>query len=1070
MPFKMAMESGMRLFNDGLAAEVSFTSKSKIKRMALSSLFVAMFAGGVQANTEFEFAPVDDGILKLMGQLESDKDPKCHATATRLEGLIYGTPLSEGARYAKSEYQKQLVKQIWMVASKAYPAQDPLTEQAVADATNNLFKTRLVKSDAEAYWQVELDNQQVTITERDQKHYGSIAYTLRAMLAVQQDVLLDFDLELPELSDQATSYITEQVDLVTLSLLKLADERARKADLYEVSTNHIESSWLQLFPEFESADSNQPVTLVAGAQSGLLTQLIDQKIAAFSQYNDVNQTLFIRNLQVYFAKLAMPEAERDRASFKQYFTEAMIAFSGTLYLNAQAYAQQAKGITIKEADVAAALHSVLPHDVNEYEDVIFYPKYAKDQQVIIESYDMDAFRDSGLHWVYFKEALVDAKEMVKLEADPFAAELLSEAIAHYGVLLLREAGAIGKASSQQHLSAELIAQSYQSIESNIAAHTKYQPEQNVKATIVSADSGKNRSNSKVKYFENISNDQNFKAEHRSSDWLSRQLRSYLEKDADTGIITIPPAFGGSGIAAEDINGDGLTDMLVLSGLGNKLFVNTGKGLMDVTEQSGLVNLSRKPGAKNSAGEPRQPLIADWDNDGDQDIIITYVDELHHVYRNDGSGKFEDISVQVNLGGVGSVGGPATTADFNNDGLLDIYIQYFGNYLKGDLPTLKRRNDNGGENVLFINKGNFTFKQANKALGANNNGWGQSVTHADLNMDGWQDLIVGNDFGVNAYYINQQGKGFKDYATSIGTDKPSYTMNLSLSDLNRDGIADVYVSNIVTMNKDQKYVLPSEDTTAEFNPDKLANMRVVEGNDLFLSAKNATGALKYQHSDLVGRGFSSTGWAWDADFFDVDNDGDDDLYVLNGMNDYYVYSKKNPYYTDPETGELLDVDFPDAAKASNVFFVNSGGKLNNVSALSGLDFIGNSRSATYLDIDSDGDLDVAVNNYHDTAQLFANQAQKLNNNWLKITLEGSPQNGVNRDAIGAQIIVTTENDGYTWRQVNGSQGYMSVHPKEQHIGLGKAKQAQVTVIWPNGKRQQFEQVDANRSYAISYPAE
>lgn len=76
-------------------------------------------------------------------------------------------------------------------------------------------------------------------------------------------------------------------------------------------------------------------------------------------------------MQVYFAKLAMPESDQDKATFKQYFTEAMIAFSGTLYLNAQAYAQQAKAITIKEADVAVALHSVLPHDVNEYEDVIF---------------------------------------------------------------------------------------------------------------------------------------------------------------------------------------------------------------------------------------------------------------------------------------------------------------------------------------------------------------------------------------------------------------------------------------------------------------------------------------------------------------------------------------------------------------------------------------------------------------------------------------------------------------------------------------------------------------------------
>ena len=448
-------------------------------------------------------------------------------------------------------------------------------------------------------------------------------------------------------------------------------------------------------------------------------------------------------------------------------------------------------------------------------------------------------------------------------------------------------------------------------------------------------------------------------------------------------------------------------------------------------------------------------------------MITYVDEQHRVYRNEGDGKFTEVSNIAQLGGNKAVGGPATTFDVNNDGLLDIYIQYFGNYLKGDLPTLKRRNDNGGKNVLFINKGDFKFELAPEALGADNSGWGQAVTHTDLNMDGWQDLIVGNDFGVNAYYINKQGKGFVDYSAKIGTDKPSYTMNLSLSDLNRDGHADIYVSNIVTMNKDQKYVLPSEDTIAEFNPDKLANMRVVEGNDLFLSAFNDKGALKYQHSDLVGRGYSSTGWAWDADFFDVDNDGDDDLYVLNGMNDYYVYSTDNPYYSDPITGESLNVDFPDAAKASNVFFLNSGGKLSNVSAMSGLDIVANSRSAAYLDFDQDGDLDVVVNNYHGTAQLFENQAQKLGNNWLKIRLQGSPEHGVNLDGIGAQIIMGTDEDGYSWRQVSGSQGYMSVHPKEQHMGLGKSTKAKVVVIWPNGQRQYFDNVEANQSYTIRY---
>ncbi|WP_282167748.1 CRTAC1 family protein [Shewanella japonica] len=1017
--------------------------------------------------TVFDSLPNKSSLLELMGKLESTKDPKCHATATRLEGLIYGTPLSEEARYAKTEYQKSLVRTIWELAATQNPSVEVLTKEQVYKASQSLFSVEQTQINDKPGWRVSVDDIQEEITARDQQHYGSIAYTLRAMLAVEQEVLLDFDVELPSLSNSAAEEVTHLVDLMTLTLLKISDITARTSDEYQITASVVNDVSHTLLPNMHlNQVSSTELTSSASRKavsSGLFMGLIDKKIAAFNQYNDVNQTLFARNLQVYFAKLSMPKDEAEARAFKQYFTEAMIAFSGTLYLDAQSKADSS--VIIGESDVAASIHGLLPHDVNEYEDVIFYPNYPKEQQVIIESYDMDAFRDSGLHWTFLKEALIDAGDLVKLEADPFAAELLSEAIAHYGVLLLRKSGEMGKELGIKELNSTLIAKTYEELNQDIINYAAYKPSNVAQAQIISADSEKLTSSER--YFNNVTVSKGVLSEHRSSDWLSRQLRSYLDKDDQTGIITIPPAFGGSGVAAEDINGDGLTDILILSGLGNKLFLNRGDNFEDVTEQAGLLNVSRREGSEKSAGEPRQPLIADLDNDGDQDIIITYVDELHHVYRNDGDGKFTEVSSLSNLGGVGMVGGPATTFDVNNDGLLDIYIQYFGNYLKGDLPTLKRRNDNGGKNVLFINKGDFKFEETKNALGADNNGWGQAVIHTDLNLDGWQDLIVGNDFGVNAYYINNQGNSFVDYSSKIGTDKPSYTMNLSLSDLNRDGIPDIYVSNIVTMNKDQKYVLPSQDTQAEFNPTKLANMRVVEGNDLFLSTKNAKGAINYQQSDLVGRGYSSTGWAWDADFFDVDNDSDDDLYVLNGMNDYYVYSTDNPYYADPHSGESMNVQFPDAAKASNVFFLNSGGKLDNVSAMSGLDIIANSRSAAYLDFDNDGDLDIVINNYHDSAQLFENQAQKLKNNWLKIKLQGAPDLGVNLDGIGAQIIIGTKDDTYSWRQVSGSQGYMSVHPKEQHVGLGKANSAKVVVIWPNGERQSFENVLANRSYTIRY---
>jgi len=552
--------------------------------------------------------------------------------------------------------------------------------------------------------------------------------------------------------------------------------------------------------------------------------------------------------------------------------------------------------------------------------------------------------------------------------------------------------------------------------------------------------------------------------HRSSDWLSRLLRSYLKKDENTGIITIPPAFGGSGIAAGDINNDGRNDLLVLGGLGNRLYVNRGEGVFeDITDTAGI---SWQRAGDKTHGEVRQPIIADFDNDGLQDILITYVDDQHRLYRNLGNETFADVTAQSGLGGEGMVGGPATVFDYDNDGLLDVYITYFGNYLKGVLPTLARRNTNGEANRLFRNTGNFTFADVTAGSGLDNNGWGQAVTHTDFDMDGLQDVIVGNDFGVNAYYRNLGGGRFRDIAGELGTDKPSYTMGIGLADLNDDLFPDVYISNIVTMNKDQKYVLPSADTPMEFNPDKLANMRVVEANDLFISSGN-TGLPSYQSSDAVERGYSATGWSWGAEFFDSDNDGDDDLYVVNGMNEFNVYSSDNPYYTDPLSNQSKDIHIPVSTRETNVFFVNQDGRLNNVSRGSGLDLLGNSRSAAYLDIDGDGDLDIALNNYHEQARIFRNDSAPEDNAWLKVKLEGAPTRGVNRDAIGARLILRTADGNIVWREIHGSSGYMTVQPKQQHFGLGNQDSAALEVIWPNGERQLFKNIEANQAVHIQY---
>ncbi|WP_299880389.1 CRTAC1 family protein [uncultured Cocleimonas sp.] len=1005
-------------------------------------------------------------ILSSIKDLEGRKDPKCYATASRLENFMYGTPLTDAARFAKNNLQAQWVNDVWERASNLAKQnkQTDINAEHIKTASKSILD---FSKNTFGDWEVKFQNSDpVVINKVDERQYGSIAYSLRAILAAQQKSEKDPSKSILPLSKAAIDELKLSLDIFTLAVLKQTDQQARLSNSYTLEKDVLVSTWERLSGLKQQTSENNISKVSKPIKLELLNSIIKQKISSYEAYNKISNQLFVRNLQVYFARSSWPKDPEVGKQFKGLFTESMIAFAADLYKGAEANALKKGHAFIEESDVSDFVQRFIPHHINDYEDAIFFPALEPKDRIEIESYDMDAFRDTGIHWRYLQYAIDDPEFKAFLEPDPFASELIVENIAQFGVLALRMTGVVGKKQGKKRIELDHFSTAIKEIQSRINLHQKVanQTKQIQQSTISSVESGQ-RETKQQTYFSDVTEDLGIDFMHRSSDWLNRLLRSYLKKDSTTGIITIPPAFGGSGVAAEDINNDGLDDILILSGLGNKLYVNRGnEKFEDITKTAGLNWVRSKD---NLPGEPRQPVIADFNNDGKQDILITYVNDIHRVYMNLGNEKFEDVTATANLGGQDLVGGPATVFDFDNDGLLDIYITYFGNYLKGVLPTLKRRNSNGLPNRLFKNMGGFKFKDVTAGSNLDHSGWAQAVTHTDLDNDGLQDVIVGNDFGINAYFKNLGNGKFENITAKIGTDKPSYTMNIGLADLNDDLFPDIYISNIVTMNKDEKYVLPTESTEMKFNPEKLANMRVVEANDLFLSQPKSDKQLTYKLSQAVDRGYSSTGWSWDADFFDADNDGDEDLYVLNGMNEFNLYSSENPYYTDPVENKKLDVFIPTDTKESNVFFINDNGRFQNVSKQSGIDFLGNSRSAAYLDIDQDGDLDIVINNYHDKAVVYKNNAEQLKNNWLKIKLEGAPEKKINKDAIGAKIIITTESGRRIWREIHGSIGYMSAHPKLQHIGIGKSSKADLLVVWPNGHTQKISDLKANQSHLIKY---
>ncbi|WP_367389211.1 CRTAC1 family protein [Lewinella sp. LCG006] len=1023
----------------------------KHQYLVLFSLTILLFSYSIHAQEFPAYSPV----LTEMGALESARDPKCHATASRLEDFLYGTPLTFEARKARINFQQALVENIWLVYTKAVednPGADPLA----------LFKATVAQRMAfrEDEKGVELllpGGQKMQITARDYRQYSSIAYAFRAILAVQQSCIMA-DKQLAPLDGQALEYFKKTIDIAVLGLLQQADQIARRNNSQQIEEAHLlqaAENWPMLPVEITptiGGSNIKPATFIY--------PLVEQKLAAYQAYNQISQAVFLRNVQVYFSKILWPSEAEASIDLKNHFTEMMVAFSGEVLLHAQTLAQSAGSANIRYEDMYHAVQDYLPHTVNPFEDVDYFPRLAPKNNTVIQAYDLDAFRDSGLHWQYLKFALEDRGDALKLLPNPFALEMLVEGVAQFAVLIFREAGEDAKANNQERLAIANLNQALQQFQANLQAYESLPPLSKEAPKMASAQTRVPLNNDQL--FVETSAPLGVNYEHRNSDWLSRLIRGYVVKeDENLARLSIPPAFGGSGVAAEDIDGDGWDDLLLLGGQGCALYRNDGgKSFTPMTATAGI-NWQRADG---TYPEPRQPLIADFNNDGKQDILIIYADDNHRLYQNEGHWTFSDQTDKAQLGGAGLVAGPATVIDYDRDGLLDIYIGYFGNYLKGELPTLKRHNTNGSPNKLFRNLGNFRFVDASAGSGVENQGWTQAVGHTDINGDGWQDLIAGNDFGINSYYLNNQDGTFTDISSQIGTDKPSYTMNVGVGDINGDLSPDFYISNIVVMEKDDKYVLPNEDTRAHFDAKSLATMRVVEANDLFVSQKNNDAIPVFEQATNIGRGYSATGWSWDADFFDYDNDSDLDLYCLTGMNQYSVYGVNNPYYTSPE-GEEVDVRFAQSSAEHNILFENTEGTLQVAEIPGELAYSGTSRSAAYFDYDKDGDLDIIVNEYQGRAKLFRNQAERNHFHWVAFRLN-SAKKGVNRDVIGAQIILTLPDGRQLWREVHSTDGYLSVHPKTLHFGLGEATTFSLEIIWPDGQKEQHSDLSIDKFHQIT----
>jgi hypothetical protein len=497
---------------------------------------------------------------------------------------------------------------------------------------------------------------------------------------------------------------------------------------------------------------------------------------------------------------------------------------------------------------------------------------------------------------------------------------------------------------------------------------------------------------------------------------------------------------GCGVAFFDYDNDGWLDIFLVNGTRfeakgpaptNRLYKNNRDGTFtDVTVKAGLVR----------SGWGQGVCIGDYDNDGNDDLFVTYWGE-NALYHNNGDGTFRDVSKRA---GITTAGGRlprwntgCAFLDYDRDGLLDLFV---ANYIDFDLKNTPVPEGGtclykglkvacgppgltGGKNILFRNNGDGTFRDVSREAGILNTPgtYGLGVLAADFDNDGWPDIYVANDSTSSAYYRNNHDGTFTEIAIEAGVaysadGKAQAGMGVSAADYDGDGLFDIVKTNF------------AGDTSSLYR-----NL----GNNYFEDQTFQSG---------LGRNTRFLGWG--ADFADFDNDGRQDILLCNG----HVY---------PEVG---DTDSEAGYRQRKVLYRNlGGGRFSDVSLLAGPGIAEAvaGRGMAVGDFDNDGDLDAIVNCVNDTPQLLRCDAPS-GNRWLKVKCVGTKSN---RSAIGARVTCATPDGARQVQEVRSGGGYLSQCDLRLHFGLGPNERADVEVRWPSGITQSLKQAAANQVVRI-----
>ncbi len=508
---------------------------------------------------------------------------------------------------------------------------------------------------------------------------------------------------------------------------------------------------------------------------------------------------------------------------------------------------------------------------------------------------------------------------------------------------------------------------------------------------------------------------------------------------------------GTGVAIADYDGDGRSDIFVVSKTGScRLFRNLGAWKFeDVTERAGVGD------AGDAAKVWKQgATFADVNNDGRLDLYVCRFGAPNRLYMNQGDGTFKEEAAARGLAATdASVVG--AFCDYDRDGWLDVYLQT--NLLDQAVHP------HGQRDRLFHNNGDGTFTEVTDRAGIGGETQGHSAMWWDYDEDGWPDLYVDNDFEPpDQLYHNNRDGTFTNVIDRVVPHLPFSAMGSDLGDVNNDGHIDLFVSEMAATNheKDQRTMAHSRMLLRD-PPEGSSGAVSLMRNALYLN----TGAGRCLEAACLA-GLAATDWSWAVRFEDLDNDGRIDLFVPNGMQRESHNADLIARMSLAETlAQKIRINRASPPLAEPNLAYRNLGDLQFVEsgAAWGLNEKGVSFGAAFGDLDGDGDLDLVYANYDKGVTVLRNDADTGHR--LVVALRGTRSN---RFGVGATVRIETA-AGPQVRQLVTVRGCLSSSEPMLHFGLGEETAIKRLVVeWPSGARQTFADLAADRRFTITEP--